>query len=306
MREINRHLGLSRPVSAHGEIHPRRRPGRTVAAVLVVLIAAFVLYQLSQNKGLGWPQFRTYLFYPAIIRGIGVTLVLTLVGMVGGILGGFVLVMAMRSGNRLLSSVAGIYIWLVRGVPLLVQIIFCFNFAIIVPRLVLHVPGTSLWREWDMNDLMSGFTAAVIALVLNEAAYMAEIIRGSLASVPVGQTQAALSLGFTSGRALRRVVFPQTIRALIPPTGNQLIGMIKNTSLVSAVGGGDLFTHVQYVYGSNFAVVPLLLVGCFWYLVITSILSIVQMWIEHRLLGGGRRRTSAVEVRSDGEGAVEA
>ncbi|WP_160318833.1 amino acid ABC transporter permease [Arthrobacter sp. ERGS1:01] len=177
-----------------------------------------------------------------------------------------------QSRNRFTAAVGQIYVWFFRGVPLLVQILIWFNLAVLYPTIL----GT------DTNQLISGFTAGLFALSLAESGYMAEIIRGGILSVNKGQTDAGLSIGLTRGQTLRRIVIPQTIRVIIPPTGNQFIGLLKASSLVSAIGGSDLLTQTQLIYGQNFKIVPLLIVATAWYLILVSVASVGQYFLERR------------------------
>nr|WP_305123435.1 amino acid ABC transporter permease [Roseomonas sp. GC11] len=224
------------------------------------------------------------------MRGLGVTLGMTVVAMVLGTAIGIVLAVARMAQSRLLSGLAGLYIWFFRGTPLLVQLIFWYNLSTLFPRLSIGIPfGPELW-SWKTNDVITPLTAAIAGLALNEAAYMAEVVRGGLLSVDSGQWLTARAFGMSRARALRRIILPQAMRAIIPPTGNQLISMIKATSLVSVIAMADLLYSAQSVYNRTFQVIPLLLVAVLWYLLITSILNVVQGAIERHY------------ARSDAEG----
>lgn len=266
---------------------------RRASVVVAATIVALVGWGLARNAALGWGKVGEFLFNGAILRGLLVTIEIALISTIAGIVGGLILAVFTQSNNPVIRGFAMLYIWVFRGVPLLVQIIFWFNFAIIMPRITIALPGVGTLASWDTNTLIGGFSAALLGLSLNESAYMAEIIRGSLAGVPRGQMEAALSIGMTKSKALRKIILPQTIGILIPPTGNQFIGLIKNSSLVSVVGGGELLTHAQYIYGSNFAVIPLLIVASIWYLVLTSVATVGQHFVERRL----ERSPGVLDVR---------
>jgi polar amino acid transport system permease protein len=175
-----------------------------------------------------------------------------------------------QSDNKVAACLGRGYVWFFRGVPMLVQVLLWYNLAVLFP--------TVLGR--DTNTLISGFTAGLCALSLAESGYMAEIIRGGMLSVPPGQADAGVSLGLTRGQALRRIVLPQSIRVIIPPTGNQFIGMLKASALVSVIGGSDLLTKTQLIYGQNFKILPLLVVATLWYLILVTVASIGQHFVE--------------------------
>ncbi|HWQ09317.1 MAG TPA: amino acid ABC transporter permease [Holophaga sp.] len=266
-----------------------RRPrnvGRWLLWAVALLIAVQVLWIVSHNKEFGWPVVAQWLTARSILRGLTVTLGLTVVSMVIGIALGLLLAICRLSDNLLFRKVSGLYIWIFRGTPLLVQLIFWYNLSTLFPTIAIRIPFGPLLASWNTNDLITPLTAAVAGLSLNEAAYMAEIIRAGLISVDSKQRETAEAFGMTRGRALRRIIIPQAMRAIVPPTGNQLISMIKATSMVSVIAMGDLLYSVQAVYNRTFEVVPLLLVSVLWYLLITSILSIFQSAIERHYARG--------------------
>jgi polar amino acid transport system permease protein len=263
----------------------KRIPWITLVAVPVIFLIAFAVFNsLARNTTLQWDLVGKFLFNAQIIDGVKVTLQLTILSVIFASLIGFILALTWRSRSWVLSSLTWFYIWIFRGTPILVQLLFWFNISLVLPQITLWLPflGT---MSWQTNDLISGYTAALLALVFHEAAYMAEIFRGGFLAVPRGQVEAALSLGMTHNTALVRIVLPQSLRAIIPPTVNQLISLLKMTSLVSVIGGGELLTRAQFIYGSNFAVIPLLIVVSVWYLAIVTIATIAQWFIE-RHIGG--------------------
>jgi polar amino acid transport system permease protein len=254
--------------------------GRWLASALMALIAARFAWVVATNPNFEWPVVARWFTAGAILRGLSVTLGLTAIAMVIGVALGLLLAVARLSGSRLLRTGSGLYIWFFRGTPLLVQLLFWYNLSTLFPTVAIGVPFGPDFAVWNTNDLISPVTAAIAGLGLNEAAYMAEIIRGGLLSVPRGQSETAQAFGMTHARALRRIILPQAMRAIIPPTGNQLISMIKATSLVSVIAMADLLYSVQAVYNRTFEVIPLLMVAVIWYLFITSILNVGQAAIE--------------------------
>jgi len=246
-----------------------------------------------------WAVTGQYLFHPTILRGVAVTLQLSVLAMAISIVLAFVVALMTQSDNRVAAALGRGYVWIFRGVPMLVQVLLWYNLAVLFP--------TILGR--DTNTLISGFTAGLCALSLAESGYMAEIIRGGMLSVPAGQTDAGISLGLTRGQALRRIVLPQSIRVIIPPTGNQFIGMLKASSLVSVIGGADLLTKTQLIYGQNFKILPLLVVATIWYLILVTVASIGQHFIERHYSVSepgrrSRRRAVGRAVGSDPEAPI--
>ncbi len=255
---------------------------------LVLIVATDFGWIVANNENFGWPVVAEWFTAPSILRGLSVTLGLTVVAMVIGVIIGLLLAIARMSDDRLLSSLAGLYIWFFRGTPLLVQLIFWYNLSTLFPQISIAIPFGPTLASWDTNDLITPMTAAIAGLSLNEAAYMAEIIRGGLLSVDKGQVEATDAFGMTRARALRRIIIPQAMRSIIPPTGNQLISMIKATSLVSVIAMADLLYSVQAVYNRTFEVIPMLMVAVIWYLLVTSILNVGQGFIERYYARGER------------------
>lgn len=278
---------------------------------VVALLVAMLAHQLVTNPNFEWDVVFQWLFAPSIMRALWTTLWLAAVSMVIGVVLGVVFAVLKMSDNRLLRWVADGYLWFFRGTPLLVQLIFWFNLAALVPRIGVGIPfGGPQLASWETNDVITPLTAAILGLGLNEGAYMAEVIRGGLLSVPRGQREAAKAYGMTETTALRRVVLPQAMRSIIPPTGNQLISMVKATAMVSVIAMHDLLYTVQAVYNRTFQTVPLLLVAVIWYLVVVSILSVVQHHIE-QYYGRSDKAVRATSVKkkdddSQGESSFEA
>ncbi|HEV7472349.1 MAG: polar amino acid transporter, inner rane subunit [Pseudonocardia sp.] len=261
---------------------PVRHPGRWVAVALLAVLAAMFVHTVLTNDNFRWNVVGSYLFSGPVLNGLGNTLVLTVISMVIGIVGGILLAVMRLSPNPILSSVAALYIWVFRGTPLIAQLLFWNFLSALYPRLALGIPFGPEWISFDTNQLINQFAACLLGLGLNEAAYMAEIVRGGIQSVDHGQTEAAGALGMSRAQTLRRIVLPQAMRVIIPPTGNETISMLKTTSLVVVIGYFELLTSVQRIYSVNFQTIPLLIVAAAWYLALTSVLSIGQGFVERR------------------------
>jgi polar amino acid transport system permease protein len=283
------------------EAVPVRRPGRWIAAAIVLVIAASIIRSVVTNKNFQWHLVGQYLFDSRILHGVLVTIELTLASMVIGITLGVVLAVMRLSPNPIVSGASWLYIWFFRGTPLLVQILFWYNIAALFPPplgIGLGVPfGPDLIHYTHTNTLITAFVAALLALSINEGAYMAEIVRAGIISVPEGQTEAAQSLGMSRIQTLRLIVLPQAMRVIIPPTGNETISMLKNTSLISVTAYAELLYAAQEIYDVNFQVIPLLIVASIWYLVMTSVLYVGQYFIERRY-GRGFSRAQAGGMRA--------
>ncbi|MEZ2131430.1 MULTISPECIES: amino acid ABC transporter permease [unclassified Sinorhizobium] len=263
--------------------------GRLSAWTITLLIAAWFAWIVAHNENFGWPVVAQYFFDPTVISGLYVSLGLTVIAMIIGIALGLLLAIARMSKDGLARSLSGLFIWFFRGTPLLVQLIFWYNLSTLFPEISIGIPFGPTFVSWDTNSVISPMTAAIAGLALNESAYMAEIIRGGLLSVDRGQAETAEAFGMTRARALRRIIIPQAMRSIVPPTGNQLISMIKATSLVSVIAMADLLYSVQSIYNRTFEVIPMLLVAVIWYLLITSVLNVGQSYIERYYSRGDRR-----------------
>jgi polar amino acid transport system permease protein len=281
------------------KVVPVRHPGRWAASVVILVLAAMLVNTLlfsHVDRGgvregrFQWGVVGKYLFAGPVLRGIVITLELTAIAMVVGIVFGIVLAVMRLSPSRLLSSTAWIYIWFFRGTPVLVQIIFWYEgISYLYPHLAFGIPFGPAFTTVDANVLVTSFVAGALGLSFNEGAYMAEIVRAGIISVDEGQTEAAQSIGMAKFQILRRIVLPQAMRIIIPPTGNETISMLKTTSLVFAIAVADLFTATQNISNANYQVVPLLMVACLWYLFFTSVLTIGQYYIERHYARGSTR-----------------
>lgn len=262
----------------------KRHVGRWTVSILIVLLAAVFVRALAINPSLDWAIVADYLFNPTVLAGVKNTIVITALAQAIGIGGGLLLALARLSANPVLRAGASGYIWLFRGIPVLVQLIFWFNLGLVFPVLSASIPGTSVTLfSVPTNVAITPFVAVLLGLGLNEMAYMAEIIRGGLLGVPAGQREAAASLGMTPIQTLRKVVLPQAGRLIIPPTSNQLIIMLKISALASVVTYQDLLTSVQLIYSVNLRTLELLTVASIWYIVLTTACTLGQSALERRM-----------------------
>jgi len=276
--------------SAPLRVVPVRRYGQGIATVVILTLAALLITSLVTNPRFQWGIVAGFFLNGSILAGLGMTLLLTLVAMVVGSVIGVVMAVGRQSRNAVVSAAASAYVGFFRGTPLLVQLIFWFNLAALYPRIALGVPFGPSFFEVDTNQLITPLLAAILGLGLNEGAYMSEIVRAGLLSVDPGQTDAAEALGMRRGQVFRRIVLPQAMRVIIPPTGNETISMLKTTSLVSVIGIPDILFAVQTLYSRNFLVIPLLITVSLWYLIVTTVLSVGQYFIERRFTRGDRAR----------------
>ena len=267
-----------------------RRPGRWAVSAVALLLAALSLQSVLTNPRFQWGVVATYFTSPQILNGLLMTILLTVVSMVIGIVLGMVLAVMQLSGIPIITVASSLYIWFFRGTPVLVQIIFWFNLAALYPAIGIGIPFGPTFATMDANQVITPLTAALLALALNEGAYMAEIVRAGLISVDEGQMEAAHSLGMSRGRATRRIVLPQAMRVIIPPTGNETIGMLKTTSLVSVVAVTELLYSAQIISSTTFQTIPLLLTASLWYVLMTTVLTIGQYYLERRFARGSARQ----------------
>jgi polar amino acid transport system permease protein len=258
-----------------------REPGNWIAWLLLTFVAVWLTHALFTNPGFEWDVVGQYLFAPEILTGTAVTAQLVALSMLIAIALGIVLGVMRLSNNSAAYLPSSAYVWFFRGTPVLVQLIFWYNIATLYPHFKLGIPfGGPEFASIDSNRVMTSFTAAVIGLSLNEAAYYAEIVRAGILSVDRGQTVAAKALGFTPVQVVRRIVLPQAMRAIVPPTGNQIIAMLKYSALASIIAVPELLHSAQTIYNRTFGTIPLLIVASIWYLVLVTVLSIGQRYVE--------------------------
>jgi polar amino acid transport system permease protein len=272
-------------------IVPVRHPGRIVGGVVVLALLALLGYKLGTVKKINYPSITKYLFQRSVVEGVLTAVEMAVLSQLIGSVLGTVLATMRMSRNPVLSSVSWLYIWFFRGTPLVVQILFWYNGLLyLLPRAITVslLPGMTLYSGLTA-DLLTIFVAAVLALALNEAAYMAEIVRGGILAVDTGQVEAAQALGMTHGLTLRRIVLPQAMRVIIPPTGNEFISMLKNTSLVVVIGQTELLGRTTAIYSQSGEVFELLVMASIWYLALTSVAYVGQYYLERRFARGSVR-----------------
>lgn len=280
----------------------RVRPGRIVGGTILLIVALSVLWFLVSNERFEWDVVGAYLFNPSVLTGLGMSVLLTVVGMVLGSVLGTLLAAGQLSDFWPVRAASVAFVGVFRGIPPLVQLIFWYNLAYLLPRISIGVPFGPELLSWPTNDLITPLTAAIVGLSLHEAAYMAEIIRAGMLSVDQGQRDAAAAMGFGRWHTFTRIVLPQAMRVIIPPTGSQVIALLKGTSLVSVIAMGDLLHAVQVIYNRTYEVVPMLIVAVIWYLVVVTALTLVQRRVEEYF---GRGSTRAA-VRRPARRAKEA
>ncbi|MFN2518432.1 MAG: amino acid ABC transporter permease [Jatrophihabitantaceae bacterium] len=278
---------------------PLRRPGRWVAAVVILVLIALFIYGAATNENYQWSTYRAYLFDSRISSAAWNTLQLTLWAMVLGVVLGVLLAVMRLSPNPVLRSAAWVYLWIFRGTPVYVQLVFWGLFTSLYPHLAFGIPFLHQFAHVDIQTLNAAFFFAALGLGLNESAYMAEIVRAGISSVGEGQSEAATALGMSWGLSMRRIVLPQAMRVIIPPTGNEVISMLKTTSLVTAVPYTmDLYETQRGIAGVIFRPIPLLLVVSTWYLAITSVLMVGQHFLERHYARGSSRTMTPRQLRA--------
>ncbi|MER5768479.1 amino acid ABC transporter permease [Streptomyces sp. NPDC001985] len=265
---------------------PVRHYGRYVSALVAIALFAVIIYAFAQGN-INWGAIPDYFFDDRIVEGVWKTIVLTVLSMTIGIVGGILLAVMRLSKNPVTSSIAWFYIWFFRGTPVLVQLFVWFNLG-----LVFEYINLGFYRD-EWADFMTPFLTALLGLGLNEAAYMAEICRAGLLSVDEGQTEASHALGMSHSKTLRRIVIPQAMRVIVPPTGNEVINMLKTTSLVAAVQYTELFRQAQNIGQTSGAPVEMFFLAAAWYLVLTSVLSVGQYYLERYYARGSSRTLPA-------------
>jgi polar amino acid transport system permease protein len=299
------------------KVVPVRHVGRWVGGAVALVFIAMLVHTLfskvpngqttcHSNQGcwrFSWNVVGQYFTSSEVFHGLLVTLELTVLAMAIGIVLGVLIAIMRLSRSRLLSSTAWSYTWFFRGTPVLVQLVFWFNIAALYPVITIGLPFFHVtFLHLNDNSIFTPFFAAVVALGLNEAAYFSEIARSGLIAVDEGQTEAATSLGMTRGQTLRLVVLPQAMRVILPPTGNEVISMLKTTSLASSIGVIELLGAVTNIYSATYEVIPLLVVASLWYLIVTTILSIGQFYLERHFAKGALRTpppTPIQRIRQD-------
>lgn len=284
------------------EAKPLRHPGRWITAAILVALFILFIVDAAGRDAYGWSTYRAYIFDTRILTAAGHTLALTVLSMIIGVVLGVVLAVMRMSPNPVFKSIAWLYLWVFRGTPIYVQLVFWGLIGAIYQSINLG------FTEVSLDALTSSaFALAVIGLGLNEAGYMAEIVRSGVNSVPAGQIEASKALGMGWGMTMRRTVLPQAMRIIIPPTGNEFISLLKTSSLVVAVPYSlELYGRSQDIAAALFEPVPMLLVAATWYLIITSILMVGQHYLERYFDRGVTRELTARQLAAltDAEGKV--
>lgn len=277
--------------------HAQKRTSalRWVLTAVIVILAVQLVAFLVMNQRWEWAVVAKYLFAPSILKGLGMTLVLTALAMVIGTVIGTAAALALLSDFKPVRLAAQFYLWVFRGTPLLIQLIFWYNLAYLVPKISLGLPFMPPLASWSTNEMITPFLAALLGLGLAEGAYMTEIVRAGLLSVDVRQHDAARAIGMGPAQSFFRIILPQAMRFIIPPTGNQVISMAKATALVSVIAMNDLLHSVQLIYNRTYEIVPLLMVAVVWYLAIITLLYAVQSRLERRYARGQDRMAQATE-----------
>ncbi|WP_085482748.1 ABC transporter permease subunit [Agreia pratensis] len=281
------------------KVVPTRHWWRWVLSALVAFAVLQFAWSLVTNKQYEWNVFAEYFFSQSVLNSLGVTLGLTVVSVIGGFILGAVLANFRLSKSPLLSGAAYVYIWFFRSVPLLVQILVWYNLGYLYPTLGLGTPFTTdFWLvEFSTTTLITAFAAATIGLTLHQAAYFAEIIRGGILSVDQGQLEASAALGLPRRVRFFRIILPQAARAILPNFFNEVIGLVKGTSVVFVVALPELFYTVQVIYNRNQRVIPMLLVAVVWYAIITTVLSIIQFYVERHYARGAHRELPPTPIQ---------
>lgn len=265
--------------------------GRIAAATVVLALLAATIVTMARGQ-IKWASVPGYVTDPRVLEGVRGTLLLTLLAMALGIVVGVCAAVMRSSSNPVLKTVAIGYVWLFRAIPTLVQLLIWYNFALLLPRI--SIPGVF---STDTNTLMTPLIAAILGLGLSEGAYMAEIVRGGIEGVDRGQIEAAKSLGMSGGKTMQRIILPQAMRLVVPPTGNEAIGMLKFTSLAFVISYSELLSGGKKIYQINFDVLEVLFACCVWYLAMVTVLSLLQRQLERHLARGVGLATATTSRR---------
>src|SRR3954451_13914973 len=289
------------------EAVPVRHPGRWIAAVVIALLVAMFVHMLLTNPVFQWGFMFDNMFLPPVLKGARTTLIMTVLAMLLGILLGIVVAVMRLSPNPIVSGAAWAYVWFFRAIPRIVLLFFCANLGTLYATYDLGIPfdrqlmnlfgfsGDLRFLSLNGNQIFAGFTAGLLGLVLSEGAYMAEIVRAGIQSVDPGQTEAASALGMSRGKTLRRVVLPQAMRVIVPPTGNETIAMLKDTSLLIAVPvTSELNFQLRAIGSRTFQIIPMAVASIIWYVGLSSVLMVGQHFLEKRFSrGAGVQETRA-------------
>jgi polar amino acid transport system permease protein len=269
-----------------------------VGAAVIAVLVAMGISSLLTNPNWDWSLIREWIFSPPIVKGVGVTIVLTILSMVMGLVGGVLLAIMRLSPNPVLNGSAWVYVWVFRGTPIFVQLFLWGSIVALYSQLSLGIPFGPEFFTFDTKVLIPAFVAALLGLGLNEAAYMAEIVRAGILGVDEGQNEAATALGMSRLQTLRRIVLPQAMRVIVPPTGNETISMLKTTSLVIAIPlSTELFFQAQVIGNRLFQPFPMAVMASLWYLAMTSVMMFGQYYIERYYAKGSQRELPPTPIQ---------
>ncbi|MFL9874961.1 amino acid ABC transporter permease [Paraburkholderia megapolitana] len=267
-------------------VHVRRRHwGRYLSSAIIVAIIGYVVVAFAHGQ-IEWSYVARFLTARSILTGLANTVVMTILAMALGIVLGVITAVMRLSANPVVQTVARGYVWLFRGTPVILQLLLWFNLALVFPTL--GIPGLF---EFRTVDVMTPFLAALLGLGINQGAYTSEVVRAGMLSVDTGQYEAAKSIGMPRLQALRRVILPQAMRVIVPPIGNELVGMVKLTSLASVIQYAEMLHNAQNIYYANARVMELLIVAAIWYLAVVTVLSLLQTQVERRYARGAGRKS---------------
>ncbi|MDZ7874052.1 MAG: amino acid ABC transporter permease [Rhizobium sp.] len=284
--------GMASPVAGEGPgetkaavvlntIVPPRHPGRWAAVILITVVMAQIITALAVNANFHWDVYWTYLFAPQVLRGVMWTLILTVVAMTVAVVTAVTLIVLREADNPILRGIAYAWVWFFRGTPVYTQLLFWGLFAVLFPNLTLAIPFGPELLTVETKYVVTPAVAAILGLGFNESAYLTEIFRAGFKSIDRGQAEAAQALGMRQAKIWWRILMPQAMRVIIPPTGNEAIGMLKMTSLVLAIPFTlDLTFATNAISNRIYLPIPLLMVAASWYLAITSVLMVGQYYLE--------------------------
>jgi polar amino acid transport system permease protein len=262
-------------------VAPRRHPGRWLAIAVLAVLVLQIGQAISTNPNFHWDVYLKYLFAPQVVRGVGWTLLLTIIAMAVAIIVAGLLVIMRDSDNPVLRGLAYSWVWFFRGTPIYTQLLFWGLFAVLFPNLSIAIPFGPEVLSIETKYIVTPAIAAILGLGFNESAYLTEIFRAGFNSIDRGQAEAAQALGMKPPKIWWRILMPQAMRVIIPPTGNEAIGMLKMTSLVLAIPFTlDLTFATNAISNRLYLPIPLLLVAGTWYLAITSLLMVGQHFLE--------------------------
>jgi len=259
---------------------PLRHPWRWAATAVLLVLAAMLVHDVATNRGFGWGVVGSYFFASPVVSGVEKTLELTFLAMAIGVILGVVFAVMRLSPNPILSGAAWLYIWFFRGTPVYIQLLFWYVISVLQPTISLGVPFGPEFVTWSTNTIVTPIVAALLGLGLNEGAYYAEIVRAGIISVDHGQFEAAQSLGMRRAQLMRRIVLPQAMRVIVPPTGNETISMLKTSSLAVVVTYPELLFQTQNIQNRTYEIIPLYIMASFWYLLMTTVLTMGQYYVE--------------------------